>query len=247
MAVATLVLERNTSTQELEDKRHNALIGERYAKLINPELKINDLKNSAVAERESVLPTQEAQVQTSVCDPVAPAAPQAEQPDVKTYYAEPYLAPSGRADADIFRADSEINKRLRANQMSASPAKQGEEEENEDLRPTSTTIQYKTENAKKSAEEGGKISTAAKRHLNLSNRDKIIIAAVVTVIVALFVLIIINSAIISGINEDLNRLQASLDTVRGAYSSISDRINDYVANYLQEDVRKLGESLGMVK
>ncbi len=236
MAVATPVLERS-SVQELEDKRHDSLIKERYAKLINPELRINDLKSEQpVCEEEE-----------TCAQPVCEAETVSEVRETVTHVAEPYFAPSGRADAEIFRVDSEINRRLRGEQMSEAASNANDEEENEDLRPTPTTIQYKTEKLKSNAEEGGKISTDSKKRINLSKRDIVIIATVVTVILALFVLIIVNSAIISGINSDISRLQSSLNTVRGAYSSVSDQVSDYVTNHLEEDVRRMAESLGMVR
>lgn len=242
MAVATPVLERS-SVQELEDRKHDLLIKERYAKLINPELRMNDLKNEPVREETEI----ETPVQAVFEEAVAEEA-QERVTETHTYRPEPYLAPSGRADAEIFRADSAINRRLRGeNQVKASAAETGAEEENEDLIPTLTTRQYGSKEESVLHEEGGKISTDSKKHINLSKRDIAVIATVVTVIVALFVLIIVNSAIISGINSDLSKLQSSLNTVRGAFSSVSDQINDYVANHLEENVRKLGESLGMVR
>lgn len=239
MAVATPVLERS-SVQELEDKKHNLLIKERYAKLVNPETRINDLRTESGYE--------EYREEAPVSDYSEAETNEALQPvqETRTYTAEPYLAPSGRADAEIFRVDSAINKRLRsANTVAASA--ENEEEENEDLRPTSTTIQYKTEKMQSVVEEGGKISIESKKKINLSKRDIAVIAVVATIILALFVLIIVNSAIISTINKDLSELQTSLNTVRGAYSSVSDQINDFVSNHLEENVRRLGESLGMVK
>lgn len=238
MAVATPVLERS-SVQELEDRQHDALIKERYAKLINPELKLNDLKpypeHDDHKEEFTVRAVEE---ETAV----------RETPQTVIHTAEPYLAPSGRADADIFRADSAMNRRIRGEKTVAAVSNaESEEEDNEDLRPTATTIQYQTEKMTAKAEEGGKIRTDSKKRVNLSKRDIAVIAIVVTVIVSLFVLIIVNSAIISGLNSDLSELQSSLNTVKGAYSSVSDQVNDYVANQLEENVRRLAESLGMVR
>lgn len=246
MAVATPVLERS-SAQELEDRKHNALINLRYAKLINPDSKMPDLKSDTVreeyGEEAAVNAVAETAAAEEVCEPVA---------ETHTYAAQSSAATGGFEVAEISRADSAINRRLRAQSAAAvqSPvvSSDSEEEDNEDLRPTPTTIQYKTaEKMKADVEEGGKISTDSKKHINLSKREIIIIAAVVTVIVSLFVLIIVNSAIISGINSDIGELQSSLNTVRGAYSSVQDQISDYMTNHLEEDVRKLAESLGMVK
>ena len=254
MAVATPVLERKSILQEKEDEKHNALIGERYAQLINPENKIADLKNgtnvpvqeTTVSNVQEAVPVQmSAPVQEIVAQPVIESVQS--EADTHTYYAEPYLAPSGRADGEIFRADSEINRRLRATQLEVAAVQtESDEDENEDLRPTQTTIQYRTENVKKTVEEGATVNTRASKRLSFSTRDKIVIVAVVTVIVALLALIIVNSAIISGINNDINSLQRSLNSAKNAYSKVNEHINEYTSN-LEDTVRALAEKLGMVR
>lgn len=250
MAVATPVLEKRI--QDYEDEMHNALIKERYAKLVNPENNIKDLRSveAEYSESQPAAPVTEtfAQTQKSVFEQQVEPVYQAPAAEMHTYNAEPYLAPSGRADGEIFHVDSELNRRIRAEQTLASAPQQpeAEEEENEDLRPTQTTIQYKTEGVKRDHEEGATVSTHETRHLSLSKRDKIAIAAVVIVIVALFALIIVNSAIISGINNELSNLQATLNTARGAYSSVSDQIAEYTFN-LEDTVKALAERLGMIK
>ncbi len=259
MAVATPVLEREK--QQIEDEKHNALIKERYLRLLDPESKMDDLKEAGYvpANPDTSVYEQSAPVYAQVAAPVyeqpaaqaysQPAAPVYEQPAVEThtYNAGPVLAPSGRADADIFRADSEINLRLKAQrEVAAAPQPAPEEDENEDLRPTQTTIQYKTEAVRQNREEGAKVTTRPTRHLNLSKHDKIVIAAVVVVIVALFALIIVNSAIISGINNELSTLKTTLNTARGAYSGVSDKISEYTLN-LEDTVKALAERLGMVR
>ncbi len=259
MAVATPVLEKEK--QQIEDEKHNALIKERYLRLLNPESKMDDLKEAEYVPEKSDTPVyeQSAPVYAQAAAPVyeQPAAQAYSQPaatvyeqtavETHTYNAGPVLAPSGRADADIFRADSEINMRLKAQrEVSAAPQPAPEEDENEDLRPTQTTIQYKTEAVRQNREEGAKVTTRPTRHLNLSKHDKIVIAAVVVVIVALFALIIVNSAIISGINNELSALKTTLNTARGAYSGVSDKISEYTLN-LEDTVKALAERLGMVR
>lgn len=233
MAVATPVLERRIGTEEeydflsqrVADERHNAMISVNYAKLINPDTR-----------RADILPS----------EPVAKAEPIAEQAVVAApaHYERPYLVENARADADIFRADSIINRR--SAQLETVAQVDSEEEENEDLRPTLTTIQYKTTGEKKTVEEGVVSNSSAEKRLSLSKRDKIIIAVVVSVIVALFVLIIVNSAIISGINDDLSSLQSSLTSVRAAYTGVNDSINSYLEN-IGEAVEQFASKAGMVK
>ncbi len=232
MAVATPVLERKLNTEDesdykrenyksavmSEDEKHNSQISSNYAKLINPEYTLKDII------------VKEAEVQ-----------PKAEIPVHELYAQKPYRVENARADADIFRADSEVNKRLQAEVLASSAS--AEEEENEDLRPTPTTIQYKTAGVKKVVEEGKIENTSAKRRL--SKREKITIAAIVSVVVALFVLIIINSAIISSVSSDISALNTSLESVSARYADVSGELNAYRSN-LTQIVSEFAQSNGMV-
>lgn len=238
MAVATPVLERTQQADEL----HNSLIRERYAKLINPETKLSDLRPQSAAPVQEAAAVDYATAEFVAAEP----APAMEQAPVAYVQEKPYLVENARADADIFRADSAINRKVTVVQPQATAQIETVEEENEDLRPTSTTMQFTTQ-AKSTAYEEGKIeNTSAEKRISLSKRDKIAIAVVVAVIVALFALIIINSAIISGLNNDLSSLQSSLISAKMAYAGVSQDVADYNAN-LSETVRHLAESLGMVK
>ena len=208
MSLATPVLERKIGGEEAaeyreavsecsmtEEERHNSRISVNYAKLINPETTIKDLiaKEPVRQQQKDIL--------------LAP---------VREETAKPYLVENARADAEIFRADSLFNKnRVMPVNVAATCAA---EEENEDLRPTQTTIQYRTVDVKKNTEEGKIVNNAATRKASMSKRDKIIIVAVVAVIVALFVLIIVNSAIISGINNNISELQTVLPDAAEKYS-----------------------------
>lgn len=216
MAVATPVLEREINKQETygreyrenfmtADERHNLRISENYAKLINPETTMRDIKSAPVNRVEETYE--------------APAEVKEEKP---------YLVENARADADIFRAESAVNRPI---ETAAAVQVETDEEENEDLRPTQTTIQYKTAGVKKNVSEG-KISTKdnASRSM-LSKKDKIIIAVALTIIVALFILIIVNSAVISNLNRDVSSLQENLNTAQNEYAqSLAEK-----QTYLEED------------
>lgn len=222
------------TSQDKADQIHNALIKERYARLMNPALKRTDLSadlNEEVSQPVNSVAVEETSAAAQEIAPVqAPA---------------PYLVQNARADADIFRADSFVN-RVSDAQPEQTVISEIDEEENEDLKPTPTTIQYRTSALDMTMEEGTIENKSAGKRLSLSKRDKIIIAVVVSVIVALFALIIINSAIISNLNSDLGSLQSSLNNARNAYQKVNSEIADYNAN-LEETVRVLAESLGMVK
>lgn len=233
MAVATPVLERDATTKEREidygfarrsiaDEEHNARIKRNYAMLINPETNIDEmLGKSDVAAVEA----------TPVRD---------------IFANKPYLVENARADAEIFRADSPVNQRVFDIQPQIVAEQSAEEEENEDLRPTLTTIQYKTKGEQKTVEESKIANIGAEKRTSLSKKEKIIIAVVVGVIVALFALIIINSAIISNINNDISSLQSSLTTAKGAYAGVSDEVSSVLSD-IKENIEILAFGRGMYK
>lgn len=211
------VKEKYSLPVENAEAAHNAKIRANYARLINPESTINDFK---AVEHVSV------NEEAPVVQPVRES--------------KPYLVENARADAAIFRADSAINRKA-----IAEAAVDAEDEENEDLRPTQTTIQYKT-TAKKAEEESRISNTAAKSRFSLSKKEKIALVAAACIIVALFVLIIVNSAIISGLNSDLSNLQSSLNTVKKAYDVVNGDVEDYINN-LPEIIEEFAKNNGLIK
>lgn len=226
------VLERPTDTTEKEfssapvsfEEAHNARIRENYARLINPETRLDEVLGRRVATVEENIqaPVQAQTVQTPVQEirqDVYQAAP--------AYVQGPYLVQSARTTAPIFRADSAINaKAVQTVEIQAEPVQsvvaQSDEEENEDLRPTQTTIQYKTPAL--SEKDEGRIEMEAQRHFVLSKKEKITIGVIVAAIITLLVLVIVNSAIISNLNRDLGTLQANLVTTTQNYTEISEKI-----------------------
>lgn len=230
MAVATL--ERNLETQEdlreikvnkgfntqmSAEEQHNARIGEIYARLVG----------SSNANVDEVLGRRR--------EEVVPA------PQKDLFANSPALVRNARADSEIFRADSPINRRV----MHATPVAVQAEEENEDLRPTSATIQYKTNGVNKTVEEGKVANTGVEKRAGLSKKEKVIIAVVVSAIIAMFVLIIVNSAVISVINADLGSLQSSLTTVKNSYAQVSGEVNDLLSNATKNAI-EFANSIGMV-
>lgn len=236
MSVASPVLERKIGTEEESDykkeinggsvmsadEKHNSQISSNYAKLINPEYSLKD-----IIKREA--------------EPVQTKEPLFMTVRREANHEKPYLVENARATSDIFRADSAVNKKAETKITVAATA--AEEEENEDLRPTKTTIQYRTEGVKHDAEEGKIENVSSKKRL--SKKEKLIIAAVVSVIVALFVLIIINSAIISGVSNDLSYLQTSLDSAKQNYTQVVAEKQQYLER-LQETVYEFATANGMI-
>lgn len=213
MAVDTPVLERNTSVKNSEsfavptrrdymaEDEHNARIRDTYARLINPNNRIEDVF-------------------------VANRAPERDETVAEPVVQRPYLVENARADAAIFRADSAINSKsfedvseVESNQIV------DYEEEDEDLRPTPTTIQYQTIGKKAQAVVS---STTDKRLFSLGKKEKIILAVVVAVIVALIALVIVNSAVISRLNADIAAVQNSITTVRGALAGVNSTMEEII-------------------
>lgn len=215
MAVAVIEREQINSANALKraDEAHNARIKSNYAMLINPDAKLEDLLNRSEPQAAAVEPA--VAVQPTVAAPVR-----------EVIVNKPYLVENARADSVLFRADNPLNRRsVQAVQENV----QQEEEENEDSLPTPTTIQYRSAVVRNTVEEGKISNAGAEKRTKLSKKEKIIIAAVISVIVALFALIIINSAIISSLNSDIGSLQSSLTDVTRAYSGISSQVRDFEA------------------
>ncbi len=163
-----------------------------------------------------------------VVDAVRTAQPQPVQ-------TQPYLVTNARADSDLFRADSPINQHRPV--VAEAPAGKVEEDENEDLRPTMTTIQYKNITESDKREIRAMANEQRNKHV-LERRDKIIIATFVSIVVALFVLVIVNSAVIAGLNGELSTIQTNLNIASETFDSIVSQIADLtsmesIANYAQ--------------
>lgn len=232
MAVLAPVLERKLNTEAnattearsnatmSADECHNSRIRSNYEKLINPDATANDILN-----REPV-------VQRQAEVPVAPIRDQ-----------KPQLVEHARSDSDLFRADSAINRRHETASV------QPEEEESEDLRPTPTTIQYKSDSVdvdKVIADD--KISIRKSKLVKLSKRDIIIIAVTALIVVALFVLVIVNSAVLSNLNKDVDYLKSDLVTAQESYAEAVQAKDAYLEDEnLTQIVDDFANSKGMQK
>ncbi len=251
MAVATPVIERKISRQVSEnagmtaDELHNARMGNNLARLLNPEYKIKDIVASIDKEGSDVIAAAPAAEQHA-----RPAAAPAQQYDNgilarRSPVQEVYTVKNARADADIFRADSTVN-RVSAQATAAS------EEENEDLRPTPTTIQYQTISADGTAIAGrtrvlreGEASRAADegKSIRLSKRDKTVLGVIVGLILAVFVLIIVNSAVISNLNSDIEYFEGRVEGARTEQTQVSAELEELTS---EEHILEVAESEGWI-
>lgn len=280
MAVATPVIERRTYNQSIEseariagmtaDELHNARMKDNLARLLNPENKIKDVVASIDADGTQVIQAAPEAVQAPersvapsvvygadgiIARPVsAVQTPAAESPAYAPAHsaAQPvYVVKNARANADIFRADSPVNRPAQAYATTPAQAYEAarakaaanavpatEEEENEDLRPTPTTIQYQTigadgtviiNSAARTMQEG-EVARPAEREepakISLTKRDKVIIGVIVSLILAVFVLIIVNSAIISGLNSEIAAYEGMVSDVQSQYAAVAEDLEE---------------------
>jgi cell division protein FtsL len=158
---------------------------------------------------------------------VATAAPvqQAVQAEQPLYTPQmPSVSFNARSDATIFRADNPVNA-VKDQAVAASaanfvqPVTPFEEEENEDLIPTMTTRQYRSRQAKEKEQEKSKGFT-------LSKKEKVIVGCFIGLVVLLFTVIIINSAIISGLNSGIGKLQNTYEAMEENYQQLTEELND---------------------
>lgn len=225
MAVLAPVLERKVHRENeiatevgsdslmTADERHNSRIRLNYARLINPEMSVGDIIEREAAPRQLV-----------------------EEPVREE---RPFLVENARADSELFRADSVINRRQ------AEVAAMDEEEENEDLRPTPTTIQYRTEAVSKVVVEDKISNKQAKAH-RLSKRDKIIMAVAFVVIAALFILVIVNSAVLSNLHHEVSYLQNDLVAAQESYDEVIESKESFLEN-IEQTVSDFAQQNGMSK
>ncbi len=228
MAVLAPVLERKLNTEEkTAEARNTALMNE------------EDRHNSQISSKYKALINPDATAHDVLGKEVT-VQRRSEITAVPVREQKPFLVENARVDSDLFRADSVINRKPEISAIA-------EEEENEDLRPTLETIKYRTENKSKIVIDD-KISNKKSRLSKLSKRDIIIIAATALVVLALFILVVINSAVLSNINNEIDYLQSDLAIAREDYNEALKIKEDYLEeNNISQIVNQFAAEMGMVK
>lgn len=228
MAVLAPVLERKLNTEEkTAEARNTALMNE------------EDRHNSQISSKYKALINPDATAHDVLGKEVT-VQRRSEITAVPVREQKPFLVENARVDSDLFRADSVINRKTEISAIA-------EEEENEDLRPTLETIKYRTENKSKIVIDD-KISNKKSRLSKLSKLDIIIIAATALVVLALFILVVINSAVLSNINNEIDYLQSDLAIAREDYNEALKIKEDYLEeNNISQIVNQFAAEMGMVK
>ena len=111
----------------------------------------------------------------------------------------------------------------------------------EDIRPTSTTMQF-GDDADVDIRNEAKSVTTAEKSYRLSTKGKIIIALYSVVVALVFALIIINTTMLSAIRGDISSAKVKLNNVRVEYQESLERLDK-----LEELVPERAEDLGMIK
>ncbi len=240
------VLDRETE-REIEESEYNR-IKRNYSMLINPELKAGDLLGNKYDEQAAAqaqaMQARQMQMQAMQEQIAAMKMQNAAVENTVAVPEQPYLVQNARADSILFRADSEVN-RNRMQQAEQMATEEDEDEENEDLRPTPATIQYRTAGVQKTEQEGVLQSAKPEKHSVLTKKEKIVIAVVVSVFVALFALIIINSAIISNISNEINSLESSLAVAKQEFAEVDGRYSSFIEN-IAKTVEEFAKANGMI-
>lgn len=250
MFVGSPILERRNSQRNdnsvgmTADELHNARMGANLARILNPEYKIKDVVASIDKDEvHHVTPAATAQQsQQSVASEGYVAASAAGSTAVAGGI---YTVKNARADAEIFRADSPVNRAAQA----ATAVAEDNEAESDDLRPTSTTIQYQTMNADgtvipaSNVSYEGEIERPAENvaAIRLSKRDKTVMGIIFGLIFAVFVLIIVNSAVISGLNSDIEYYRDRVDGANAEREAVYDEYNELMSD---EHILQVAEEMG---
>ena len=111
----------------------------------------------------------------------------------------------------------------------------------EDIRPTSTTMQFGDDADVDIRNEAKNVTTPEKSY-RLSTKGKIIIALYSVVVALVFALIIINTTMLSAIRGDISTARVKLNNVRVEYEESLDKLQE-----LEDLVPERAEELGMIK
>ncbi len=156
----------------------------------------------------------------------AAPAPVVEDIPQQNVFAQPTYAPQ----QDVF-ARPEI----------VEPEQAFAEEEDEDLAPTATTIQYRTERAR---EERQTIVEEKKGHA-MTAQGKLLMAIYAVVVVVILSLIIINSSVLRSLDASIAQSRAELAATTAQAQQLQDEI-DYLTD-TDTIISRAEEELGMIR
>lgn len=211
-------------TEEQIALNFNSRISENYQKLINPDLtRAEEIIGDAAPQQAPVYDTPEDYARSVLY-------PEREQAQAPRFEHQ-------RVTEDLFRADSPINAaRAQASREAyAQPAYAAEAqpvyapaaeevpfaEENEDLTPTATTIQYRTDLY---ADEKPAAQVSERKRFSLTAKGKLLMAVYAVVVVVVLALIIINTSVLRSLDASVAEKQAELDAAIARAEQVADDI-----------------------
>lgn len=230
-------------TEEQIALNFNSRISENYQKLINPDLtRAEEIIGDAAPQQTPVYETPEDYARSVLY-------PEREQEQAPRFEHQ-------RVTEDIFRADSPINAaRVQAPEREAytqqayaaeaqpayAPTFEQEPyaEENEDLTPTATTIQYRTDLY---ADERPAAQVGERKRFSLTAKGKLLMAVYAVVVVVVLALIIINTSVLRSLDASVAERQAELDAALVRAEQVAE---DIEAATSEETVIQWGLDHGM--
>ena len=241
MAVLAPVLEKKINSEEVAVERSRNIF--RPANVFTAEINKNTHMSADECHNMRIKSNYEKLINPdSTVSDIIPNEVQQKHVEEPAVESAPLLVEGARVDSDLFRVDSIINSRQAEQEPEVQEA---EEEENEDLRPSEETFKYKTKAASKVVIEE-KASSREKSTSKFSKRYKIIMAVALAVIVVLFALVIINSTVLSNLNQQVSYLENDLAAAQQSYDEILEDKESYFEN-IEETIADFARKKGMSK
>ena len=248
-------------TEEQRAMDFNARISENYQKLINPDFKTaEDFFAEAPVAAQQAEPVYETPEEYAMAT-LYPERAQAAQPQAAPVQERPLETAAPRFEhqrvtEDLFRADSPLNApRMQAAPVAAPAGEQvafaapsfaeqpavqyAEDVAEEDLTPTATTIQYRTDLYR---DEQRDVTEEKKGHA-LTAKGKLLMAVYAVVVVVVLALIIINTSVLNTLDSAVAAREQQLNAMVSQAQELDDRIG-----YLTDPdtiIQRAQDELGM--
>ena len=258
--------EADPVTEEQRAQSFNSQIAENYQKLMDPSLhsaaEIMGLEEPVAEEEPRVYDTPEAYARAMLYpereQPIAMPARRImdAQPEyraqpavsVQPVMAAPVLAPEREAyAAPAYAEPAYAQPQLSVQETYAVPeyadeAAEAYDEENEDLAPTATTIQYRTEQR---AREDKRTVVEEKRGHAMTTQGKLLMAIYAVVVVVILALIIINTSVLRNLDASIAENRAALFAATEQAQQLQDEI-DYLTS-AESIIDRAESELGMTR
>ena len=258
--------EADPVTEEQRAQSFNSQIAENYQKLMDPSLhsaaEIMGLEEPVAEEEPRVYDTPEAYARAMLYpDREQPIAMPARrimdtQPEyrpqpavnVQPAMAAPVLAPEREVyTAPAYAEPAYAQPQLSVQETYAIPeyadeAAEAYDEENEDLAPTATTIQYRTEQR---AREDKRTVVEEKRGHAMTTQGKLLMAIYAVVVVVILALIIINTSVLRNLDASIAENRAALFAATEQAQQLQDEI-DYLTS-AESIIDRAESELGMTR